>query len=355
MKIGIITFHRAVNYGAVLQAYALQHILEKMGNDVEIIDYRSPKIEEDASPFVGFKKRSGFSTAFKRCIFRSRKNLAFHFFFKKYIRLSKKAVTNQELRKLANKYDCVITGSDQVWNIGCSGNDATYFLDFVEEGKKKVAYAVSFGGDVLYYNKAIDYKKLITDYNGISVRERSGVPMVKEAAEREAQVVLDPTLLLTREDWKAMVGNRPIKEKYIFVYYLRPPVDLMNYVRELSKKTGYKIINAKSSKAFFLKNSPADFLTWIYHSEYFVTNSFHGTVFSLIFKKKFAIELNNKFDLNNRSKELLDMVKIDRNLSLEDIDFIDKEIDYSSVDAIISKEREKSIEFINKSLDKCKE
>jgi hypothetical protein len=351
MKIGIITFHRAVNYGAVLQAYALQHVLEKMGHDSEIIDYRSPSIEASASPFLGFRKKSGLTTAMKQLIFRSRKNLGFHFFFNKYIRLSKKVCNEQELAALSRTYDSIFTGSDQVWNVGCSGNDANYFLGFVEDSKKKNSYAASFGQDTLYDNGSVDYKKVLSDYNAISVREKSGVSIVKEASGREdAQVVLDPTLLLTADDWKGVVGKRPMKEKYIFVYYLRPPKDLPAYVSALAKKTGYKVVNAKSSKEFFLKNSPSDFLAWIYYSEYFVTNSFHGTVFSLIFKKQFAIELQNKFEMNSRSKELLEMVNVKRDLSLDDIGAIDNEVDYASAHEIIAREREKSLDFIRKAL-----
>ena len=350
MKIGIITFHRAVNYGAVLQAYALQEIIEKMGHKAEIIDYRSPKIEKDASPFVGFRNGSAITTAVKRCIFRLRKNVAFHFFFRKYINLSPKVVKKADLEKIADNYDIIFTGSDQVWNIGCTENDTTYFLDFVKDSKKKNAYAVSFGSDELYENGLFDYKRLMNDFNSISVREKSGVDIVNHILDREATLVLDPTLLLTSEDWESLVKKRPINEKYIFVYYLRPPKNLIEYISKLADRTGYKIIDAKSSKSFFMKNSPIDFLTWIYHSEYFVTNSFHGTVFSLVFKKQFMVELNNKFDVNNRSKALLDLVNLDRDISLDTIGKIDEEIDYSIVDDILAEQRKKSLDFLSNAI-----
>lgn len=352
MKVGIITFHRAMNYGAILQAYALQHAIEKLGHDSEIIDYRSQSIEESASPLRGFKKHSGFVTSTKQLVFRARKNFGFYQFFNKYIHLSEKVKTNEELAALSDKYDSIFTGSDQVWNLGCSGNDSTYFLEFLEDSSKKNSYAASFGQDTLYDNGTVDFNKVLSDYNAISVRERSGVSIVKDVANRDAEVVLDPTLLLTESEWKGVIAKRPIREKYIFVYFLRPPKELLKYVDLLAEKTGYKVVNAKTSLDFFKKNSPADFLAWIYYSEYFVTNSFHGTVFSLIFKKKFAVELENKFETNVRSKELLEMVNIERNISLNDVSLIDNEVDYSAVDNIISEKREKSIEFIKRALNK---
>lgn len=350
MKVGIITFHRAVNYGAALQAYALQRAIEKKGHEVEIIDYRCPKIESDVSPMAGFADGERFVSATKKCVFRIRKKMAFSGFFRKYVNLSAKAESQADLSKLSEKYDVIYTGSDQVWNYGCSGSDTAYFLDFVKDNHKKNAYAASFGMDKLSDDDPFDYKTLLTDFNCISVREKSAVSIIENVSGRQSEVVLDPTLLLDKKEWKNVVAKRPIKEKYIFVYYIRKPKDLLKYANELSEKTGYKIINAKSSIEFFKKCSPSDFLSWIYYSEYFVTNSFHGTVFSLVFHKKFAIELNNGKDTNNRSKELLDLVGVDRDTDRLDVEAIDSKIDYKTVDEVIRAEREKSLSFIEKTI-----
>lgn len=346
MKVGIITFHRAVNYGAVLQAYALQHAIEKLGYEAYIIDYRCKEVDKAASPLLGFRSGDSFKTATKKLVFRLRKNMAFNSFMRKYVNLSPKTATNHNLEKMSDEYDAFFTGSDQVWNCRCSGNDETFFLNFVKDGKKKNAYAASFGTEKLFEDDPFDYKTLLADFNSISVREKSGVDIVVSESGRKAQVTLDPTLLLSKEEWKPAVGKRPIKEKYIFVYYIRESKDLLNYAGKLSEKTGYKVINAKNSKEFFLKCSPSDFLAWIYYAEYFVTNSFHGTVFSLLFNKKFAIELDNGKTVNNRSKELLELVGVDRTLAIDNIDLISKETDYTAVEKIIEAERAKSIDFI---------
>lgn len=352
MRVGIITFHRAVNYGAVLQAYALQRTMEKLGHKTEIIDYRCKKIEETVSPLEGFKNGEKFVSALKKCIFRCRKNMAFKRFFRKYISLSKKVENRDELVKNSANYNVIFTGSDQVWNNECSGNDTAYFLDYIPDKKKKNAYAASFGFDKIKAEDKFDYRKMLSNFNAISVRENSAASIVKSVADVEnVQVVLDPTLLLEKKDWENVLGKRPIREKYIFVYYIRKPKDLLKYAHILSEKCGYRIIDAKSSVEFFAKCSPSDFLSWIYYSEYFVTNSFHGTVFSLVFHKKFAVELNNGKDINNRSKELLDIVGVDRDIDRMDVAAIDDEIDYLSVDEAIRVEREKSLSFINKTMN----
>ena len=350
MKAGIITFHRAVNYGAVLQTYALQRAVEKLGHEAEVIDYRCKEVDMAASPLLGFRSGESFKSASKKLIFRLRKNIAFNSFIRQYINLSSKVVTGSDLKNISGRYDVFFTGSDQVWNYGCSGSDEAFFLDFVKDGRKKNAYAASFGTETKFEGDPFDYRTLLADFNSISVREKSGVDIVKSESGRDAQVTLDPTLLLSKEEWKPAVGKRPLKEKYIFVYYIRESKDLLDYARKLSEKTGYKIINAKNSKEFFLKCSPSDFLAWIYYADYFVTNSFHGTVFSLLFNKKFAIELDNGKTVNNRSKELLELVGVDRTLSLENINRINEETDYVAVESIIEKERAQSVDFIKKAL-----
>ena len=162
---------------------------------------------------------------------------------------------------------------------------------------------------------------------------------------------MDPTLLLTKEDWKKLVLDRPIKEKYIFVYYIRESKDLLNYAYQFAEKRGYKVINSKKSIEFLKKCSPQDFLTWIYHSEYFITNSFHGTVFSILFEKQFAVELDNGKSVNNRSKELLETVGIcNREIDMKNMEQIDDKIDFESALLNLDKEGTSSIDCIRNSL-----
>ncbi len=350
MKIGIITFHRAYNYGAVLQAFALNRIIKDMGHRCDIIDYRCKKIEEVTSPFAGFKERTNIIKALIQMIFRTKKIIEFDAFMKKNISLSPKCYTKDNIAETANEYECFFTGSDQVWNYDCTEGDETFFLDFVDLGKKKNSYAASFGFEKRPESDVFDYNNLLSNFNTISVRESSGKKLVKELAAKDSNVVLDPTLLLTAKQWKELVAERPIDKDYIFVYYIREPKDLLAYAQKLAKETGCVVIDAKKSLDFFKKCSPTDFLAWIYYAKYFVTNSFHGTVFSLLFKKKFVVELDNGKSVNNRSKELLDLVKVDRELSLERIEDIDIETDYSIGEKILAEQRDASIGFIRSAI-----
>ncbi len=355
MRIGILTFHRAVNYGAVLQAYALNKSIKDMGHDCDIIDYKCDKIENVVSPFAGFRNGDNWIKSFIQMFFRIRKNKAFNSFIKKYISLSEEEYTSNDIAKADNKYDCFFSGSDQVWNYACTDGDEAYFLDFVSDGKKKNAYAASFGFEKRPDYDKFDYEKLLDDFSGISVREESGKTLIKEFAGKDCRVVVDPTLLLSAKEWETVVGERPMKEDYIFVYNIREPKDLLNYAEQLSKKTGCKIINAKKSAEFFAKCSPADFLAWIYYSKYFVTNSFHGTVFSILFKKKFAIELDNGKSVNNRSKELLELVGItDRELDMNNIMYVENDIDYTQAARVLEEQKKAAIGFITECIAKAK-
>lgn len=347
MKIGILTFHRAVNYGAVLQAYALQKVIELMGHEAEIIDYRCSFIESEVSPLAGFRNKVGFVSALKQMIFRCRKNIAFSGFMGKYMNLSKKYSSKESMSELEKKYDSFITGSDQVWNYGCSGSDSTYFLDFVKEARKKNSYAASFGFDKLPKGDPFDYNVLLNDFHKISVREYSAAKIVEEKIGVLPEVTLDPTLLLAGDEWKKLVQKRPCKEKYIFVYYIREPKDLLDYAYKLAEEKGCKVINSKKSMEFLSKCSPQDFLTWFYYADYVVTNSFHGTVFSILFEKQFAIELDNGKSVNNRSKELLHLLDISgREVDMEHRDRIEDKIEYSEAKRRLQENRNKSLEFV---------
>lgn len=352
MKIGILTFHRAVNYGAVLQAYALQKVIELMGHDAEIIDYRCSFIEAEVSPLAGFRNKKGFVSAMKQMIFRCKKNIAFSGFMKKFVNLSKRYSSKKNMSELEEQYDRFITGSDQVWNFGCSGSDSTYFLDFVKEPRKKNSYAASFGFDKLPQGDPFDYSILLRDFYKMSVREQSAAKIVEEKTGILPMVTLDPTLILDSDEWKKLVQKRPCKEKYIFVYYIREPKDLLDYAYKLAEEKGCKVINSKKSMEFLSKCSPQDFLTWFYYADYVVTNSFHGTVFSILFEKQFAIELDNGKSVNNRSKELLQLLKIfNREVDIKDRNKIDDKIEYSEAKRRLLENRNKSLEFVKSIVD----
>ena len=188
MKVGTLTYHRAVNYGAILQTYALQKVLDKLGVENEVIDYRSDFIEWIYKPFCMRKVNNfwNFLTVIEGAPIKSRKMKQFSDFANKNIRVSKEKYTKSNISNANDVYDLFITGSDQVFNFKCSNNDKNYFLDFVKDTTKKSSYAASFGFDKIPDEHTDEYKRLLSTFENISVREQQGVNIVKESVGKEA-------------------------------------------------------------------------------------------------------------------------------------------------------------------------
>ena len=307
MKIGIITFHRADNAGAVLQAYALQtYISSKFMLPTEIVDYRSAYIEQTRFAKLENKKLKTVCKWLLMCGYYAIKRHLFDRFRNQHLKLSKQVYFKETIARSNEAYDVFVAGSDQVWNLGCSGNDETYFLDFVAAGKKIWSYAASLGTYRYDEKESIRLLPLLQRFDGISVREASAITELKKMEIKTASVHLDPVFLLSKEQWEQVMSNRLFLQKYIFVYLIQPDVNVMKAAMEYAEKNHCVIISNKKSLEFMTHCSPADFVSWIYHAECVFTNSFHGTAFSLIFQKLLAadVELLNG-GINNRIMDLL--------------------------------------------------
>jgi len=301
-KIGIITFHRADNLGAALQAFALQTVLEKHCNArAEIIDYRCEALAKSM-------RTNGFASFLKSIPLRFYyfiKSLGFNKFRKQSLNLSKPYL-RENVRDSVSEYDAIITGSDQVWNLECSDNDTSYFLDFVDSKAKKYSYAASIGNYEFTEENAHEITRLLSDFNGISVRECSGKEKLRELSINDVLLHPDPVMLLSREEWLEFIPKRLCRKKYVLVYLIQSDVNVLASAQEYAEKHNCKIINNKKSIEFILHNSPLEFLSFVYHAEAVFTNSFHGSAFSILFKKKLAADVvlpNGK--LNERVLELL--------------------------------------------------
>ncbi len=304
-KIGILTFHNADNLGAVLQAYALQTILtEECGAETEIIDYRCQEIEK--SRYAKCPGDKGEMLKYMLLsVYYYIKRRGFDRFRMKYLNLSKK-YSKSNIHESAEVYSKFIVGSDQVWNLECSGRDKTYYLDFVCDIEKKFSYAASLGNYVYRNEERHHIKKLLSNFMEVSVREKSALNVFEDLKISNLRVDIDPTLLLTNDKWRDITSKRIYKKKYIFVYLVQQDVNVINAAKEYAKKHNLKLVSNKKSIKFMIRNSPADFLSWIYNAEGVFTNSFHGTVFSLIFNKPLAADVELiSGKINNRVKELL--------------------------------------------------
>ena len=326
MKIGIITIHKINNYGSVLQAFALQNTCEKLGHKAEIIDYSFPNqfqrsVGVKSAPVKVNKKDKIIKFLYALGLIKQHKGIAN--FVQNYQHLSAREYLNpNDLATDPPQYDVYITGSDQLWNPNYCSGDPSFFLEFVNYGKKRVAYAASFGVSSLGNEYAIKFSEYLKKYAAIGVRENSGVKLVEELTGRkDTEVVLDPTLLLNKDEWqKIAVQQRLVKEKYILCYYLNYSFDSFPYVDELAKHvqkiTGYKVVKvARPPKNFFEFNtyhpvgaSPEEFLALVRDAELVLTTSFHGTAFAVNFEKPLFSVVASRKSGDSRQISLLNNV-----------------------------------------------
>lgn len=379
-KVGIITILKVNNYGAELQSYALQKKLNLMGYDAEIIDYlfyRHPnhKRESISKPFFPYplkNKIKELGLVLKdKCMglintpsYRSR-NKHYENFHKTYNRFSSTCYDRySQLYDNPPIYDAYCVGSDQVWNPRCYTNLEPYFLTFAPEGARRFSYASSFGVAVLPNSAEAKYKELLNGLDYISVREASGVKLVEEVTNRKAKLVLDPTLLLTSDEWQEVtqpVNGMP--KKYVLIYELQPLSYITLLAKQVAREKGYKIVRVCKDAYDKQKDTdvinvvdagPSEFVWLVDHASFIITNSFHGTAFSVNFNKPFYCVLRRGKNNNSRQLDLLsacglmDRVVYDGeqlpNISSSSIDF-------EQVNEQMETMRQDSCNYLNNAID----
>ena len=361
---GIITYHCADNFGGVLQAYALMKTIEQLGLKAEVIDFQPKEITYQYSPKFDIRyslKTQGPLITFKGMLKRLQNKSAlkvksknFSKFREKHLKLSKNTyLTGTSLKENPPKYDFYITGSDQVWNPDIFeriGN--SYFLDFgLPELTTRISYAASIAKKVgnEYSNLFINNLKR---FNYVSVREESAKLYLKDKTDKEVKVTIDPTLLLSKNDWVQISTYNNNDEKFILVYDLVKNSVIVSVANKIAKDNGYKIISYSNAKGYenwegtFSTNNPTDFLGLVEKAEAIVTSSFHGTAFSIIYNKIFytvphptrgsrMVDLLNKLQLSDRM--------ITHVSQLEEMNLI---IDYTKVNKKLIELRNDSLEFL---------
>ncbi|MGN0550989.1 MAG: polysaccharide pyruvyl transferase family protein [Acutalibacteraceae bacterium] len=370
-RVATMTFHIAHNYGAMLQAYALTAAVRKLGFDCEVIDYRFQYIYKWGR--VDYLKELKHKFGFIGGLLRYCRNLClgnynphikknkFNCFRDKVIPHSKKTYYSKD--ELVNlDYDAILFGSDQIWNEELTNGLATeFFGDFpCLEKTKKIAYAASNG--IGYFKDDVKqlYNNLLKDFYAIGVRERDLAKSLNSYGFNAVKV-LDPTLLLGQEEWKYMLKKayKDIsvpKEKYLLIYAFDEDDSIYEIAREIAKKYSLKIVviayeAKKVTEEFtvFTECGPGDFINLFYNANAVLTTSFHGTVFSIIFHKDFYCIPHKLY--HSRTDDLLDSL----NLSQRNINSYDKlktaaNINWDAVDAVLEKEKEKSLDFIKNAL-----
>lgn len=347
MKIGILTFPTAINYGTALQAAALRKVLATEDNDVRFLDHRCYLIDSTNSIFdlknifdlkYTLAHTINFSVALKRA-----KN--FKKFREKYIPLAADDYS---------KFDMVVAGSDQIWNYNLTDNDFYYFLDYPKNDKIKVSYAGSFGLSQIDEQHQQRIADLLTDFDYLSVREKQAAKIIKEHAEIEVPVVCDPTLLLDKSEWEK-IASKPKASGYIFVYTVFNSDKIWEYAKELSEKTGLPIKTISYSKLhkreaiYDYTAGPDDWVSYMLGADYVVTNSFHGVAFSINFNKNFFFDMPpKKAGVGSRISDITERYSlVDRNISAEGFAPTTDAPDFEKANLLLEEDRKFSFDFID--------
>lgn len=361
----ILTFHCAKNYGAILQAYALQSTLYRYISNVYIVDYRPDFLIKPYKPL--FKKicMLDFIHGNKlKYIVRIIISIASYYFFGYKIKLRRYSIFEQTYLKLSPwrhnaTIDAVVLGSDQIWNSRITQMDRTYFyIDSPKGNTRVISYAASIGNDQSTKEELDFLRENIKNVDCISVREETAQQVLSAVCDKPITTVLDPTLLIksTDKEWHQLVGDNRYG-RYLLLYQMSDDPNTLKICRYVAKMLELKIIEVLANP-FGHKNlnlhkhittaGPEEFVTLFAHAEYVVTSSFHGTAFSLIFNKQFVTVAHPTAGL--RQRDLLSRIGLsDRVVSSVD-DIPASDIDYSIVNARLDIERQKSFAFIEKAL-----
>lgn len=352
MKIKTITCHEVYNHGASLQEHALLKYLEELGHNAEAIHYKPPYLSRHLNLWeisnhkykINFVVKALYVLAKlpTRLVDLKRKK-AFDNFSKNHIKTGKKLYkSNNELKANLPLADAFICGSDQIWNsLFENGKDPAFYLDFVPDDKLKISYAASFAIDSIDNGLKPFVKKQIKRLNYVSVRETSGLTILKELGVTTAIQVLDPVFLLDKKYWKENFTFL-IQEKYILIYDFDSNSLIKKIALKLAKENDFKIYtvnkNIKYADSNFWLKGPEYFLSLLVNAQLVISNSFHAVAFSLIFEKQFLV-VNREENINTRMRDLLDV------LNISDLLISNSDIDSVSLQPI------NSYESINKDLD----
>lgn len=363
MKVDIVTLHYINHYGSLLQTYATCKLFEKLGYIAEIVDYVRPNADERIQLEEALKVKGYKKTSVKGIIFivskiienKSRKRFS-NRFIKKYIPMTRRYKDYEDLVKNPPKADIYVTGSDQTWNSDYNGGVLpAYYLDFAPEGSKKIGYSVSIGMSEFHADEIEQIKKYIMQYAAISVREASAKRMIENLGYNKVTHILDPTLVLNKNDWKSLVAKRLVKEKYIVIYKLNHNPELENFSIALAKEKGYKLVRMsyylnhfREKGKMFYSPEVEEFLSLIYYAEHVITDSFHCVAFSLNFNKDFFAFYPDKY--STRIKSILELTGTTHR-AVGTPDFSSKSIDYGYVNETLERERDKAGCFVR---DNCK-
>ena len=384
MKIGIITL-LGNNYGNRLQNYAVQELLRNIDNStVYTVTFEKNKInkgnanisKKNMSYYIkAFNSRmkniysfnyekhnfvyNGFYFLFcnkKMNSLLQERNEKFKKFDQCYINYEDKTLTLDN-NTWVKDYDFFVCGSDQIWNPYYPTCNELAFLQFIEE-KKRISLSASFGVNEIPNNQEENYKKWLTEIPNISVREKEGVDIVKKLTDKDATLLLDPTMLVDISVWEEMMKkpeNHP-NEKYAVCYFLgNLTKDYKNFINKMSKKYNLKIISVLDIEDdMYFSCDPAELVYLISHAEHIFTDSFHGSVFSILFKRNFTVfdRVEEGKSMSSRIKTLLQTFHIEEKMYMNGEDISNKKVNYDYIEEVLKDNKDRYKKFIDSALER---
>lgn len=354
-SVSFITIHFGANFGSVLQTIATYRILESLSCNVTCINYIQDRWTWKAYFNVKNPLRLVKRILFSPIEFANR--YIYQSFLKKHVKLTPE-IYKQNFTIKCPKSDIYITGSDQVWNSKHNqGVDTIYYYENIQA--PKIAYASSFGQEQLGEKEYASVKQLLSSYDHISVREESGKKIV-EGMGFHAEHLLDPTFMLNKDEWQEYMSPRRIKEDYLLVYTPYNTVDkqaIFDAAYAIAEEKNLKVVTyswdwRKDKMADYTIRyaNPGDFLSFMHYATYVITNSFHGTAFSVNLNKQFSVFMPSAF--STRISSIIELCGLQNRMVLNTFSIKKalEVIDYTRVNGMLESERKKSIEFLKQAM-----
>lgn len=359
----ILTFHQSLNFGAILQAYALQETIKGLGYDVKILDYNSPrKAFEYTWKFSRSKSWKRNIHDFLSVRFYRKRSKYSKNFIKHFLIMSDKCYTESNLQKVNQENVRFICGSDQVWNVYNTKADWNYFLTFVKQSKDRIAYGASIGVTEIEDPYRERFVSEVRKFAHVSVRGKQEAAVIKEYCGIDSQIVLDPTLLLEKSNWEKMESQWKHPGKYIFLYTLGWKKEALLKVKEIAAQVNLPVIVPVFDLMSYLTGirygfrgiifSPQDFLAAVHHAEYVFTDAYHGIVFSTIYRKTFwVLPKKERHNTACRIEDYLEMISLSgQKMEMENQFKYQQKINFQVVEEILNREKEHSILYLKNSL-----
>lgn len=371
-QVGILTMHAAHNCGTALQAYALKTVITQLGYDCHLINFQSDVQRKQYAVFntkhmnLKIFVRNLLQLVYVRS-YERRRNLFFAF-QNQYLDGASPILPDLEaVEKAAQEYDCLVVGSDQVWNLTLNDASKAYFLDFPKR-EKRIAYAASFGNGLpCFLARQTEFLPVLKKYDAISLREQEGVKYFRQQGI-PSELVLDPTLLLDSSEWNCITVPPLFQKPYIFYYSLNCKPYSIKATQKISRILHLPVINATlhtravgSGFKKIIECGPPQFLSLIQNASFVCTDSFHGTAFSIIMKKPFVSIFDSKESSlirDDRRACLLEQLGMEKRMVTLESDFdqvVREPINYQKIEQAFCGLRGKSLIFLKESLEDKRE